>query len=63
MFEGGSRSITLVYLKGNVCESDNLQFCDKVYLDLNPECLRIETYFRFLEKSRVFSKKMKFFMK
>ena len=38
MFEGGSRSITLMYLKGNVCESDNMQFCDKVYLDLKPEC-------------------------
>lgn len=38
VFEGGSRSITLMYLKGNVCESDNMQFCDKVYLDLKPEC-------------------------
>ena len=42
VFEGGSRSITLMYLKGNVCESDNMQFCDKVYLDLKPECPRIE---------------------
>ena len=40
VFEGGSRSITLMYLKGNVCESDNMQFCDKVYLDLKPECPR-----------------------
>ena len=54
MFEGGSRSITLVYLKGNVCESDNMQFCDKVYLDLKPECPRIETNFRFLENIRFF---------
>jgi hypothetical protein len=42
VFEGGSRSITLMYLKGNVCESDNMQFCDKVYLDLKPECPRID---------------------
>ena len=31
-----------MYLKGNVCESDNMQFCDKVYLDLKPECPRID---------------------